>query len=193
MMVSIHENGFWLNATSAGHIYDSVVANNILKLLYKYNIKTLLDLGCGTGEYSKKFLANNIQCEAYDGNPNTVNISEGIGQVLDLTNIIDLNKQYDCVLSLEVGEHIPAKYETIFIDNVCKHSKNLIIISWAVVGQGGDGHVNCRNNDYIIKEIERRFFSYKEEESNYLRRNYSNANWFSNTIMVFEKSDASSL
>lgn len=187
MTVNVHKNGFWQNATSVGHIYDSVVANNILYLLYEYNTKTLLDLGCGTGAYSKYFIANNIQCEAYDGNPNTFKISEGIGKVLDLTNIINLNKQYDCVLSLEVGEHIPAQYEQIFIDNVCKHSKNLIIISWAVVGQGGDGHVNCRNNDYIIREIERNYFSYQEKDSNFLRKSYSNAPWFGNTIMVFKK------
>ena len=69
--------------------------------------------------------------------------------VLDLAIDFDLNKQYDWVLSLEVGEHIPAKYFDTFIKNLCKHSKEGIILSWAIKDQDGLGHVNCRPNEYI--------------------------------------------
>jgi hypothetical protein len=143
-------------------------------------------LGCGTADYTKQFISKGFKCEAYDGNPNTNLLTEGIGNVLDFSYSFDLKKKFDCVLSLEVGEHIPKEYEKTFLDNVCNHSKNFIVLSWAVLGQGGDGHVNCQNNDYVIEQLKLQGFDYEYEYSNSLR-NSSTASWFKNTIMVFKK------
>jgi tryptophanyl-tRNA synthetase len=62
-----------------------------------------------------------------------------------------------------------------------------LIISWAVEGQGGSGHVNCKNNDYIIAQVVDRGFKYNTEASDALRKSATNASWFSYTIMVFDK------
>jgi tryptophanyl-tRNA synthetase len=97
-----------------------------------------------------------------------------------------LDNKFDCVLSLEVGEHIPKEYESVFIDNVCSHTNNLLIISWAVVGQGGDGHINCQNNEYVINQIESRGLLYNPLKSKELRES-ATIGWFKNTIMVFYK------
>ena len=91
------------------------------------------------------------------------------------------------MLSLEVGEHIPAEFEDQFIDNITKHVKKTLIISWAIEGQGGSGHVNCRNNDYIIGQVTERGFKYNEKASNELRKAATNAFWFSYTLLVFDK------
>jgi hypothetical protein len=185
--MSINTKGFWETATNINHVHDQSLCNQLIVFLKKNNINTLVDFGCGTGEYVKKFIKENIHCEAYDGNPNTEILTGGIGKVLDLSNTFDLNKQFDCVLSLEVGEHIPKKYEQIFIDNICHHTNKFLILSWAVIGQGGHGHFNCQNNKYIIEQLEKRHFIYQTQESNILRNSSSNAWWFKNTIMVFRK------
>ncbi|CAG5124210.1 unnamed protein product, partial [Candidula unifasciata] len=39
---------------------------------------------------------------------------------------------YDWVVSVEVGEHIPAKFEDIYLDNLARHAKEGIVLSWAV-------------------------------------------------------------
>jgi len=184
MTFSIHKNGFWQSDTDVGHVYDKVLSDNLLFFFKQHNINTLLDLGCGKADYCANFLQNNIVCDAYDGNPNTEKISNGIGKILDLSSSFNLNKKYDCVLSLEVGEHIPKIYENIFIDNVCKHTNRWLIISWAILGQDGDGHVNCQNNNYIISKIEQYNLKYNHDHSNFLRKK-SSAPWFRNTIMVF--------
>lgn len=185
--MKINEKGFWENKTGVGHVHDINLCKVIVDLLNSKNIKNVVDFGCGLGDYVKFFILNGIDCEAYDGNPNTSDITGGIGKVLDLSENFNLNKKFDCVLSLEVGEHIPKKYEQVFLNNICKHTEKLLIVSWAVVGQGGDGHVNCQNNDYIINQIENRGFKYNKGISIFLRHFVSNAFWFKNTIMVFEK------
>jgi hypothetical protein len=182
----INERGYWENLTGKGHLFDDKLANAILDLLKEKQISSLVDFGCGLADYVKVFKENNIYCKAYDGNPNTETLTGGLGSVLDLSQEIDLNETFDCVLSLEVGEHIPKDYEQIFINNLCKHSKKYIILSWAVLGQGGDGHVNCQNNDYIINEMFNRNYTLNLEYTNSLREKI-NLFWFKDTLMVFEK------
>ena len=50
--------------------------------------------------------------------------------------------QYDWIISLEVALHIPEKYEAVYLDNILRHAKEGIILSWAVPGQRGLSHIN---------------------------------------------------
>ena len=59
----------------------------------------------------------------------------------------DLGKQFDWVQSFEVGEHIPPKSTEIYIDNLVRHARNGLVLSWAIVGQGGFHHINLRPVD----------------------------------------------
>jgi len=182
----INQQGFWENPTKEGHAHDSRLAGAILKILKARKIDTLVDFGCGTGEYARFFKRHGLVVEAYDGNPWTEQLTGGIGQVKDLSQRFNLLKQFKCVMSLEVGEHIPAEFEQAFLDNVVKHSidKGIIILSWAVPGQDGDGHVNCRSNDYIMQQMQERGFYLETTLTNQLRKAAS-LWWFKNSLMVF--------
>jgi cyclopropane fatty-acyl-phospholipid synthase-like methyltransferase len=184
--MKINQQGFWENPTKEGHAHDSRLAGAILKVLKARKIDTLVDFGCGTGEYARFFRRHNLVVEAYDGNPYTEQLTGGIGQVKDLSQPFNLLKQFGCVMSLEVGEHIPAEFEQTFIDNVVKHWSDggIIILSWAIPGQGGDGHVNCQTNDYIMQQMQQRGFYLENNLTNQLRK-ASSLRWFKNTLMVF--------
>ena len=184
---NINEKGYWETENIIGHVHDDNLCQNIIKFLIKNNVKNVFDFGCGLGDYASSIISSGINCEAYDGNLNTKILSKGLANVLDLSESFDLQKKYDCVLSLEVGEHIPKEYEQIFLDNICKHTNNLLILSWAIVGQVGDGHVNCQNNDYIINQISNRGFIYDIQNSLELRASATCAPWFKNTILFFKK------
>ena len=185
--MKINDLGFWETIDGTGHIHDCSLANALTQYLLDNEIKTVVDFGCGMGDYARAFKASNLAVEAFDGNPNTEALTEGIGSVLDLSKPFYLKNKFDAVLSLEVGEHIPAEFEDLFITNITKHVRKTLIISWAIEGQGGSGHVNCRNNDYIIADICDRGFKYNEKASNQLRKSATNASWFSYTLMVFNK------
>lgn len=183
----INQKGFWESEDNIGHIHDEVLCKELINFLNENKVESVVDFGCGLGDYSSAIISAGIKCEAYDGNPNTPTLTNGLASVLDLSVSFDLEKKFDCVLSLEVGEHIPKDFETVFIENICNHTSDLLILSWAIIGQGGDGHVNCQNNDYIIKQIENRGFKFDSEGSLKLRKAVSCAPWFRNTIMVFKK------
>lgn len=182
----INHRGFWETEDGHGHIHDPRLLNNLKRLCKAEKLQYLVDFGCGMGYYAKGLRDAGLTCDAYDGNPNTVDLTFGLGEVLDLSEPQDFGVMYDMVLSLEVGEHIPKEFEGIFIQNLVTHSDRMIVLSWAVPGQDGLGHVNCRDNDYIIGKLKESGFRYDARWSGMLRRG-SVLPWFKKTIMVFHR------
>jgi len=182
----INSKGFWENPSTEGHYDDVVLLSELKRIIHENQIHSLVDMGCGSGFYASNFkdILHDVKC--FDGNPHTYEITNGLCNVLDFSQPFNLNKTFDCVMSLEVGEHIPKQFESIFLDNISKHSHNLILLSWAILNQPGDGHVNCQENSYIINEMKKRGFEYDERESQKIRQ--SNVIWwFKNTFMFFKK------
>ena len=71
-------------------------------------------------------------------------------------------------------------------NNLHNNNENGIVLSWAVKGQCGDGHVNCQNNDYIKSKICKLGYINDIEAEQQLRK-HSTLSWFKNTIMVFRQ------
>ena len=185
--MSIHQNGYWegLEAVSQ-HVYDSSLGNSLVQFFKAQNINSLVDFGCGMGNYVKTFRQKNINAIGYDGNPNTPELTNNLCNVLDLSIPKIFDEPFDWVMSLEVGEHLPPQFEDIFINNLHNNNKYGIILSWAIIGQGGHGHVNEKNNDYIKSKICKLGYVNDVKSENKLRRD-STLDWFKNTIMVFRK------
>jgi len=166
------------------HKFDEPLCQALINFLQEQT--EIVDFGCGNADYTKRLLAEGKNVDAFDGNPNTPEMTGGVAKILDLSQEFDLGKKYECVISLEVGEHIPKDKEQIYLDNLDRHSSQCIILSWALPGQGGDGHVNELPNEYIISEMEKRGYSHFEEASLHFRE-VANLWWFKKTIMVFVK------
>jgi hypothetical protein len=177
MSNKIAETGFWLDLT--GHAADDFLIKELVSFFKGYSV---VDLGCGPCYYLRCLRDAGIGCDGYDGNPMT----PPDGHIIDLSQPVDLGKQYDWVLSLEVGEHIPAQYEQNFINNIHNHNRFGAVVSWAIEDQGGQGHVNERNNDYI-KSIfaDLGYLNDTNQEDRF--REVATFSWFKNTIMVFRK------
>ena len=186
--MKILDNGIWDDEKPDDHFFDEKLSKSILSFLKSEDTKTLVDLGCGDGKYTKFFIENGIKTQGYDGNPYTPLITEGLCKVLDLSEPHMFNPRYDWVLSLEVGEHIPKKFESIYIDNLVNNCEFGLILSWAVVGQAGTGHVNCQNNDYVVERFRERGLKHVKGLGAQFRAD-AQISWFKNTIMVFRKTD----
>jgi hypothetical protein len=177
----INERGCWMSASETNtHEFDKSLCDAILRLFKK--VDRVVDIGCGKGDYVKEFIFFGIPCTGYDGSPLTPKLSGNTCFIKDFSDPVDIGKA-ELVISLEVGEHIPEQYEQIFIDNLARASSRYIVLSWAVEGQCGIGHVNCRNNDYIIKAMQRRGFDCDYGLTEYLREK-SSLPWFKNSLMV---------
>jgi SAM-dependent methyltransferase len=172
-----------------GPIDNHKTDSGLLKALCRLVLydTTLVDFGCGDASYAKAIANTGLAVEAYDGNPKVSENTKGFASVLDLSNPFDLGKQFDIVMCLEVAEHIPKKYEKILIDNLVKHVGKSLIISWAVPGQGGKGHVNEQSNKYVLELFQSKNFSFDQTNTTYLRNHVEKWLYFKNTLFVFDK------
>ena len=189
----ISKKGMWIgymgtsNADSqlaSLHKIDEGILNSLPQILDEES--SVVDFGCGNADYTKHLISEGFKCEAYDGNPSTPEMTDGVGKVLDLSEKFDLKKKFDYVISLEVAEHIPKEYEEIYVDNLIRHTEYYLITSWAVKGQGGEGHVNEQDEDYVLNIYKEKGMTYNKEVSDALR-DVATLSWFKKTIFVFEK------
>jgi hypothetical protein len=192
----ITETGYWTSDdTEAIHVHDPRLSNWILNYLQNDKDKQLIDFGCGMGDYLKKLHDNGFsnlhgfEGEVRKGSPKFIKNWDLSNPIKNYEGYNSLKKSAYNTICLEVGEHIPKQYESIFLDNITSLTTNKIILSWAVVGQKGDGHVNCMNNDEVILKMNELGFDYLEDDSISARNSVSPAiaSWFLNTIMIFQK------
>lgn len=167
------------------HAFSLELAYHIWHLVKDENL-FVYDMGAGPGFYSS-FLSNrDMAVQAFDAIQLPMLSLFPICKA-DLSKPLDWAGKADVVICLEVGEHIEHEFEQTVIDNICSLAKSKIIMSWAIPGQGGFGHVNCQPNEYIIEQVTGRGWAYNEQESAHLRGHCSGCSWFEKTLMVFDK------
>jgi hypothetical protein len=168
------------------------IASELLTFIEQENITSINDFGAGVGQYKHAILSKlpDVMWESYDGAGNTEEYTKGFVHFVDLTLPLELPKA-DWVVSLEVGEHVSGNYEGMVIRNLHHHNCKGVILSWAVLGQGGHSHVNNHSNDYIISLFKE--LGYKEDLDlkDKLRNPEDNYYWFPGSTMVFRRIDTS--
>jgi SAM-dependent methyltransferase len=117
-------------------------------LAEKHQPRSVLDVGCGIGQYLAVFRAlGATSVKGVDGVPEAAVagvLEAGEYQALDLAVPFDLGARFDLVLCLEVAEHMAPAAAAVLLDSVARHAGDRIVFSAAEPGQPGHGHVNCR-------------------------------------------------
>lgn len=179
--------GIWSQEeANDGHVFDYKLAQWLGQYLPKD--QPLIDMGCGFGTYLRYFHDIGFK-SLYGVEGSKLNFEIGVVQVADLTQPVSLRITGN-VLCLEVAEHIPVEGMDVFLDNILGHvaDEHKLIISWAIPGQGGLGHVNCRHNIWVINYLNERGFGLLVDDSLMSRAMVSNYSpWLRNTLMIFEK------
>lgn len=113
-------------------------------------IHSVADFGCGHGAWLNVWRKMGAAVMGVDGPyvaAQHLMIDPHEFRAADLSERIDLGRQFDLVQSLEVAEHLPASQADGFIKTLTAHG-HLILFSAAVPGQGGEHHVNERPLEY---------------------------------------------
>lgn len=195
-MKEIFPTGFW-SGSSPFHAISKPLADWIIEYLMLFNDKPVYDFGCGTGMYLARLKeAGFTDLCGFEGDPPSNKVFENIKKQ-DLTLPFAVPKKGN-VISLEVAEHIPTAFTGTYLNNIRNACEvgGKFICSWALRGQGGDGHCNELNNDEAISLIVSKGFEFLEKDTESARENiiagYQNIPdehlpWFKNTTLIFEK------
>lgn len=179
--------GFCPNAPYAG--IDKSLANSLatyfgrLRGAARQPTTTIGDFGAGGGWYSALFNSRTgLRSFPYDFSPPP---GSAVAK-FDLSRPLVGIAEFDYVLCLEVGEHVPAEFEPVLLDNLDHHARHGIVLSWAIPGQDGVGHVNTQPNAYVINQMLARGWVELRRMTAELRER-AHHRWFKKSIMVFER------
>lgn len=203
----IHEHGYWNPDTAhQHHVHSPALSKWIGEFLdsrgHVKELDCVLDFGCGLGNYikdlrdagfdfaygvdglpAKQAVINDII--PFDLSQKITFENKGIFERIPAHGLSNVN-----VISLEVGEHIPAEFMDNYLYNITQFCDDYLITSWAVRGQDGFGHVNCLDNHEILPHFERRGFKLLDAETQEARAVIEdNCHWFRNTLFVFQKNN----
>lgn len=132
------------------HIHSEGLAHWLRKNLSRHF--PVIDFGCGPAYYLSHLHDEGFTVEGYEGTPGINDIAFYTPiHVADITEPIDSSQGH--VLCLEVMEHISADKEEAALQNITNACSHTLVLSWAVPGQPGHGHINCRTPKYVIDKL----------------------------------------
>lgn len=139
-------------------------------VLDRFRPRSVLDFGCGTGRTLDYLLARGLDVQGVEGSAKAISLAKHTERIRrhDFENPLALGRSFDLLWCFEVVEHIrPAKAD-VLLDSLARHA-DVLVISAARPGQGGDGHFNEQPPEYWIARLQRRGFSLLPDETAALR------------------------
>jgi SAM-dependent methyltransferase len=151
--VTPYDDAFFRDRSASRRSAD-VVVPLVLELTSPASV---VDVGCGTGSWLASFRANGVEdVLGIDGDyvPRAqLEIPSELFEAHDLTQPFILDRRFDLVLSLEVGEHLPESSARGFVESLVALS-DLVLFSAAVPEQYGEHHVNEQWQDWWARLFE---------------------------------------
>jgi len=167
--------------------------------IINYKPKSVIDYGCGIGAYLESCLKMGVEnIKGFDIGGDYVKKYTN-KKVIPFIEYIDctiplVTEKYDCVISLETGEHIETKLSNQFIENIVNstNDKGIIIFSAAQPGQNGTGHINCQTKDFWLKIFNNYSYTQEDEITNDIIKNWSilgAPTYIVDNLIVLKKND----
>lgn len=178
--------------TEDAHHNDNSPSEIIPILIKNFNPKSVIDIGCGVGNFLREFKKNGINdILGIDGDWTDLDeIEKNIGKEnflnYNLNHIYFPTKKFDLAISLEVAEHIDGKYSDNFIETLSNCSDN-IVFSAAIPLQGGQNHINEQWNEYWIEKFNKKEYVMVDFLKSYLWENSNVFWWYKQNILFFTK------
>jgi SAM-dependent methyltransferase len=131
-----------------------------------FEVGSVLDVGCARGIWLDAWARRGVQdIFGLDGvhvKPASLLIPAAKFQPTDISKPFQLDRKFDLVECLEVGEHIPISCARTLVENLVRHG-DVVLFSAATPGQGGEFHVNEQPLEYwaaLFAEFGYRAFDY---------------------------------
>jgi SAM-dependent methyltransferase len=142
MPVTPYDDDFFSGQSDGSNIGAKELLPLVLTLIKPSSV---LDVGCGVGTWltvaGERGILDFLGVDGAYVNPQMLKIPRERFLPHDLQKPLELNRRFDLVMSLEVGEHLPESAAQTFVDSLVRHGP-VVLFSAAVPGQGGTAHIN---------------------------------------------------
>jgi SAM-dependent methyltransferase len=146
---NVYNKNFYKTIKGGSSGSAALVAPIIMNFLKPASI---IDIGCGTGEWLKEFSEFGVEVTGVDGDyvpREYLKIAKEKFIAHDLSRPFTIEKKFDLAVSLEVAEHLPKSRAESFIKELTDLAP-VILFSAAIPGQGGHNHINEQWPSYWV-------------------------------------------
>lgn len=166
-------------------------AKEIIPIVFEFiQPKSVIDVGCGVGTWLSVFQAFGVEdVLGIDGDyvdKNALEIPKERFLTFDLKSPFKLNRQFDLVVCLEVGEHLPKECAETFVESLTQLAP-VILFSAAIPFQGGTDHVNEQWQDYWVKIFQNKGYVAIDCIRNRVWENKRVEFWYAQNMLIFAK------
>ena len=143
----IYDENFYKSIKNSSYSSATVIAPMVIDLIHP---KTMVDIGCGAGSWSKAFSDLGVDVYGIDGDyvdKNQLMIDEKKFVPWNLENRINASKKMDLAITIEVAEHLSPERAETFVEDLTNIS-DVILFSAAILAQGGTNHINEQFQSY---------------------------------------------
>jgi SAM-dependent methyltransferase len=148
-----------------GHYnYTNMDTETLDYLVQRFDVKSMLDVGCGTGGMVDYANSIGVAAHGVDGDPH---MARAEVDTHDFTKgVYQLEEEVDLIWSVEFVEHVEEKYTQNFLDTFL--SGKVLFMTHALPQQGGKHHVNLQWADYWIVKLQEQW-DLDQEATNHIR------------------------
>ena len=184
--MNLYNEFFFKDRQNISLLSASIIVPEIINI---FEPNSVVDFGCGMGEWLKIFKDNNIDdilgIDGYHINKDNLLINKKNFIAHDLNKAIEI-KKFDLAICLEVAEHLDYLSSETIVNSLVQSSDN-IVFSAAIPGQGGTGHINEQPHSFWANK----FIDHGYIVSDYLRIKFMENKkipfWYRQNILIFSK------
>lgn len=156
----------------------------------KLSFNSVIDLGCGDGQFVNEFIRNGISyVKGIEGEWILCLLNKedcSWLQIEDLSNELDFDTRYDLAICLEVAEHLEEQHADTLIRNLTRAS-DVVFFSAAIPGQGGTNHINLQDPDYWARKFAEQGYFLEWDPRKLLWGNKKVAPWYQQNCLLYKK------
>lgn len=144
-----------------------------------FGTDSVTEFGAGKGCYTDALRIAGVPARGFEGAEGIQHLTHGFIQHADLTTELELGLR-DWVLCLEVAEHVPKQHELTMLNNVHRHGRKGVVLSWSSA-KAGIGHVNPQPASYVHNAMRRMNYTEDVAAGKALRKSVSTWSWLVST------------
>ena len=149
-----YDDNFYRFTTEYGRVRASIILPAAARFVHP---RSVIDVGCAWGVWLEYWQKNLGVEEIFGIDGDYVDrtklcIDEKNFMAANLEERINLDKRFDLVQCLEVGEHLTPERAESFVEDLTKLG-DVILFSAAVTTAPGHNHVNCQWQSYWLKKF----------------------------------------
>jgi len=150
--------------------------------------RSVIDVGCGTGEWLSVFRENGVEdIWGIDGpyvDQNQLKIPAGRFIPADLEQPFRMERRFDLVVSLEVAEHLSWSSAEAFVGSLIELG-SVILFSAAIPNQGGENHLNEQWPEYWTELFNSKGFVVVDALRRRVWNNEKVQWWYAQNTLIF--------